>query len=114
MSSIPGYTLELFIIWLHNLTVEGTHEANLSIGVAEMLSGVPSKRPCLVQDEFSRIVAEYEPYRDLIESRLDDFDEDTQSWRGYAEFVDIDVPARVTDTVNVLIKMFKARGCNNE
>lgn len=110
MSSIPGYTLELFIIWLHNLTVKGTHEANLSIGVAEMLSGVPSKRPCLTQDEFSRIVAEYEPYRDLIESRLDDFDEDTQSWRGYAEIVDIDVPDRVSESASKLIDVFKTRG----
>jgi len=29
------------------------------------------------------LLSKYEPYREDIENWLDDFDEETQSWRGY-------------------------------
>lgn len=110
MSSIPGYTLEDFLKWNYNLTVTDTSDANISVGMAEFLLGVPSGRSHLTQDEFSEIVNEYEHYREIIESRLDDFNEDTQSWRGYAEIVDIDVPDRVSESASKLIDVFKTRG----
>lgn len=110
MSSIPGYTLEDFLRWNYNLTVEDTGDANVSVGMAEFLLGVPSSRPHLTQGEFSEIVTIYEPYRESIESRLGDFNEDTQSWRGYAEVVDIDVPDCVSESASKLIDVFKTRG----
>lgn len=106
MSSIPGYNLEAFLIWLLDIRVIGEAEANFSVGVAGMFSGEDS-RPILTLDQFSPIVALYEPYREMVEDRLLDFDEDTQSWRSYAEHVDTDVPERVGDQAIEMVKLYK-------
>lgn len=37
------------------------------------------------------LLAKYEPFREVIEDWLDDFDEENQSWRGYAGNCPIDI-----------------------
>ena len=84
MSSIPGYTLESFLLWDFNLVVENHEEANFSLGLAEMLGTIPL-RPRMSQDEFAKIVAAFEPHRERIEELLSDYDHDN-SWRDYAGY----------------------------
>lgn len=104
MSSIPGYTLEAFIAWQYNLIVEGAAETNFSRGVAENL-GKAVPRPVLSKVQLMPLVAMYEPYREVIERRLDEFNEETQSWRGYAEYVDLDVPLDIVEASEEYVKV---------
>lgn len=103
MSSIPGYTLEDFVAWQWNLIVEEQSESNVSLGMAEFF-GTVSRRKTLTQTEFKEIISLYLPYRQVIEERLADFDEETQSWRGYAEVVDPDIPEEVQRKIGQLVK----------
>ncbi len=103
MSSIPGYTLEDFVAWQWNLIVEEQSESNVSLGMAEFF-GTVSRRKTLTQTEFKEIISLYLPYRQIIEGRLADFDEETQSWRGYAEVVDLDIPEEVQRKIGQLVK----------
>lgn len=103
MSSIPGYTLEAFLAWQYNLIIEGEGESNFSRGMAESI-GAAVRRPVLSKVQFKPLVAMYEPYREVIERRLDDFNEETQSWRGYAEYVDLDVPMDVVEASEHYVK----------
>lgn len=103
MSSIPGYTLEAFLAWQYNLIIEGEEENNFSRGMAESI-GAAVRRPVLSKVQFKPLVAMYEPYREVIERRLGDFNEETQSWRGYAEYVDLDVPLEVVEASDQYVK----------
>lgn len=103
MSSLPGYTMESFLIWLYDITVTNHDEANVSAGMAEMLGNV-SRRTNLTEEVFATIVEKYEPYREDIEYYLNEFDEETQSWRGYAEVVDMNVPEEVHNEVRLLLR----------
>ena len=103
MSSLPGYTLESFVAWQWNLIVEELPESNVSLGMAEFF-GTVSRRKTLTQTEFKEIISLYLPYRQIIEGRLADFDEETQSWRGYAEVVDPDIPEEVQRKIGQLVK----------
>ena len=103
MSSLPGYTLEDFVAWQWNLIVEEQSESNVSLGMAEFF-GTVSRRKTLTQTEFKEIISLYLPYRQVIEERLADFDEETQSWRGYAEVVDPDIPEEVQRKIGQLVK----------
>ena len=103
MSSLPGYTLESFVAWQWNLIVEEQSESNVSLGMAEFF-GTVSRRKTLTQTEFKEIISLYLPYRQVIEERLADFDEETQSWRGYAEVVDPDIPEEVQRKIGQLVK----------
>lgn len=102
MSSIPGYTLEMFLKWLWNIRVVGTEEANVSVAMAELIGTVAS-RPMIDEGTFKNIVSMYEQYRESIEDRLADFDEETQSWRSYADHVDSDVPSNVSDAIKLML-----------
>jgi len=104
MSSIPGYTLEAFLAWQFNLVIIGQTDANASRGMAESL-GNAIPRPVLSNVQFAPLVALYEPHRETIERRLGDFDEDTQSWRGYAEVVDLDVPLETVEAAEEYVKV---------
>jgi len=106
MSSIPGYTLEAFIAWQWNLVVEDEAENNFSVGVAEMI-GTVKPRPRVTKEQFTPLVALYEPYRGGIEDRLLDFDDDTQSWRSYAGYVDCDVPESVNEQAETLVDQIR-------
>lgn len=99
MSSLPGYTLESFVAWQWNLIVEELPESNMSLGIAELLLNAP-RRKTMTHLEFKTVLSYYEPYRETIEMRLHDFDEETQSWRTYAECVDCDI----SDTLQATIK----------
>lgn len=104
MSSCPGGYLEDFLKWQLDLTVIDTSEANISLGYAEALGLSTRVRSQLTKEEFAPIVEMFEQYREDIERRLDDFNEDEQSWRGYAEYVDCDVPKELYDKVQEYIK----------
>lgn len=103
MSSIPGYTLEDFVAWQWNLVVDEAPENNISLGFAEALGNIP-ERPRLTKEQFAPILAVYEPFREDIERRLDDFDEDNQSWRGYSSYVDADTTPEMEAEVKRLIE----------
>lgn len=116
MSSIPGYTLESFLIWNLNLIVEDTEEANFSLSCAELI-GTVHQRPMLTQEQFKQILALFDPVivsdstetiREMVERRLDDFEEDEQSWRDYCNYVDTDVPEELYDKARALIASFAA------
>lgn len=83
MSSLPGHTLEDFLMWNFDLIVDGDGHANPSLEIAEAL-GVPTRRRSVSAEQFGRIVAQYEQYRADAERSLENFDEETQSWRDYA------------------------------
>jgi hypothetical protein len=103
MSSIPGYTLEDFVAWQWNLVVDEAPENNISLGLAEAL-GNSKPRPRLTKEQFAPIVAIYEPFREDIERRLEDFDEDTQSWRDYSNYVDADITPDMEAEAERLVK----------
>ncbi|MNH65346.1 hypothetical protein D3C73_173550 [compost metagenome] len=106
MSSIPGYKLEDFVAWQWNLVVDEAPENNISLGFAEALGNIP-ERPRLTKEQFAPILAVYEPLRETIERRLDDFDEDKQSWRGYASYVDCDMTDEMNAEAERLVKELK-------
>ena len=86
MSSIPGYTLEKYVAWNHNLIVQGLDETNVSVGMAESLGLASHQRSVITEEQFAKIVRIYEPHREAIENWLDDFDEEHQSWRDYSGY----------------------------
>lgn len=83
MSSLPGFSLESYLLWNFDLVVEDQEEANVSLGLAEALGNI-EPRPRMSQADFAKLAARYEPYREQVEYLLGDFDEETQSWRDYA------------------------------
>lgn len=89
MSSIPGYTTEMFLMWNYDLIVQGQEEkaseANFSLALAELL-GHQTRRITVSQECFDQLMALFEPYAEQIEDRLSDFDEENQSWRDYAGY----------------------------
>lgn len=103
MSTCPGGYLEDFLKWQLDLKVIDTRDANPSLQLAEMVGTSTRVRPVLNKQEFATIVALFEEYRELIEHRLDDFDEDNQSWRDYAQYVDDDVPEALYDRAREII-----------
>ena len=75
MSECPGRTLEDFLEWQYSVN------KNIVKAIAEL----------------------YEPYRDAIEQRLDSFDDEHQSWRGFAQYVDEDVPEDIVKRAKALL-----------
>lgn len=88
MSSLPGTDLEAFLAWAYDLVVEDAVDANVSMGIAEMLGTAIKHRPVVSQEKFKELVTIYECDREVVERLLDDFDEDNQSWRDYASCFD--------------------------
>lgn len=105
MSSLPGTDLEAFIGWQWGLIVEDRPENNPSLGIAEAM-GVQTNRITLSAEQFALLIRLYEPYREDIERQLDNFDEDTMSWRGYAGSVDWE-PETVYQAAKALIEAIK-------
>ena len=131
MSSIPGLTLESYVMWNHNLVVIGylrwTYprrykgkkkeesikmatfsfgtSANASLQIAEAL-GINTYRVSLSQAQFDTILAIYEPYRAIVEARLTDFNEETQSWRTYAGSCFNDIEETIGDDVSRTLHNF--------
>lgn len=103
MSSLPGYTLEAYLMWEFDLIVGGDNTANVSMLIAESL-GTAKHRLSITQKEFAPIVALYEPYRESIEYRLNAFDEENQSWRMYAEEVSSVVPQEIYNVAKEMVK----------
>lgn len=106
MSSCPGYTMEDFLSWCYNLTVEDQDETNVSVGIAEMLGNIP-QRPHLSKENFAPIVAKFEEHREQIERYLNDYsEEENGSWRDYAGavfgFISDELDQWVTDYVKMI------------
>ncbi len=96
MSSIPGYELKDYVMWQHDLIVDGNTGANPSLQIAEALN-IATRRIRITAEQFAPILAMYEPHRELIEHALHEFDEDNQSWRDYAGYAFDGVPETVGD-----------------
>lgn len=88
MSSLPGLTLEAYLMWNYDLIVDGNTSANSSLHMAETL-GTSTKRIRIPQAKFDFLVALLEPHRGVIEEMLVDFNEAQQSWRMYAPSVSV-------------------------
>lgn len=108
MSEIPGYTLEAFVEWEWNFVVIGESDKNFNLAVAEMLNG-NYKRPRITKEQFDKLVALYEPYREMIEYRLDQFDEENQSWRGYCNYVTEGISPDDELLINTMVKLLKTQ-----
>lgn len=106
MSEIPGYTLEAFVEWEWNFVVIGESDKNFNLAVAEMLSG-NYNRPRITKEQFAKLIALYEPYREMIECRLDQFDEDNQSWRGYCNHVTEGISSEDQLLIEAMVKLLK-------
>lgn len=87
MSSCPGFTLEAYVAWQHDVVVpENDDDPNPSLRFAEVLGTIPP-RPRLTRVQFAAVIAPYEPYREQIEDKLLEYDEDENgSWRTYAGY----------------------------
>lgn len=83
MSSLPGLTLESFVLWQYDIVVESQPDANFSLSLAEALGNAP-RRPVVTEELFKEILEPFEPHREHVENLLMTFDDDTQSWRDYA------------------------------
>lgn len=92
MSSCPGYALEDYLAWNFNVVVEGRGENNPSLDIAEMLGTATRRRDVLTKEDFAPIVKLFEDCRERVECRLQDFDDDRQSWRDYAGACFDDLP----------------------
>lgn len=106
MSSLPGFTLEAFLCWQYDLIVEGEEEANLSLGLAEFLGNI-KPRPILNREQFKTIINLFEPYRDQIEDRLSDFEEDEMSWRSYACYAFDFIPEEISKQAEAILNELK-------
>ena len=87
MSSLPGLTLESYVQWAFDITVEGDDDPNTSMRMAEMLGTVQWRRPVLTPEEFQPILALVEGKRASIEYWLEQFDEEYHGWRQYSSGV---------------------------
>lgn len=105
MSSCPGLTLEAFIAWEWNLLVEGYESSNMSLFLVETIFGTESRKKLSLL-QFEQIVDLYEPYREEVEYRLEDFDKDWQSWRDYAGNIFAIIPPEIRQEANQLIINF--------
>ena len=84
MSSLPGLDLEDFVAWYYRYSFRaGAFDAAFSVNLAEMLGARP-ERPPLTGSEFARVVRCFEPARESIETMLEMFDDEHQSWRDYS------------------------------
>jgi hypothetical protein len=101
VSSIPGYDLEDFVMWNHDLIVDDQSHANASLQIAEAC-GVPTRRITITKEQFNPILALYEPWREQAERALHEFNEETQSWRDYAGYSFDSIPESVWDAANML------------
>jgi glycine cleavage system aminomethyltransferase T len=88
MSSIPGYTLEKYLMWLYDLIVDEDTSANKSLQIAELL-GVNTRRTHITLENFKELVQLFENIREDIETLLGNFDEEHMSWRTYAGLFDV-------------------------
>lgn len=104
MSTIPGYTLEDYVMWELDLIVDGDGHANLSLQVAEAM-GQQTRRTNITANQFGKIMELFEPYRAKVESALLDYDYEYQSWRDYAgiafDFIPEDVLTKARNSLRV-------------
>lgn len=100
MSSLPGRSLEAFLMWKYDLLVEGLPDANSSQRILEAM-GKPSERLKLTAREFRPLIDLYSNDRDEIETALNHFNEEEQSWRDYAGF-----SFYFTDKYDEAVKMY--------
>ena len=103
MSSCPGYKLEDYIKWDYNLLVENTNDVNFSVGAASALGLIEDHRVVLTEEQFSQVIAIFEPCRKTVECYLCDFDEENQSWRDYCGMVDDSIAPHIHEAAKARI-----------
>lgn len=111
MSSLPGLTLESFVMWQWDLIVDGDGSANFSLSMAELL-GNKTRRISINKDQFKLILDLYEEYREDVEYKLWDFDEEENSWRDYAGYNFDFIPNEVSDKAEIIVKNFMMKENN--
>lgn len=110
MSTIPGYDLEDYVMWLLDIKVENHSDANESLRIAELLGTSTRNRKILSEKQFEKLIELFEEYRNSVESGLLDYDEETQSWRDYAGFSMEDrIPDSVVNEAHKLINDIKLK-----
>lgn len=92
-------------MWDLGITVNEQPDANLSLQIAEALGNVERRRN-LSTEQFSTIVALFEPHREMVEYWLSEFDEETQSWRNYAGYAFDFIPQELFEQVRAMIVGF--------
>ena len=107
MSSLPGLDLESYVMWQHDLIVDGDGSANPSLVMAEALGTVP-RRLCLTKDQFAKVLNVYEHLREDIERKLGEFDEENQSWRDYAGYAFSFVTDEIFEIGLGYVKLFES------
>lgn len=106
MSSLPGLTLEYYLMWLFDLIVDGDGSANAFLQIAEAI-GVSTRRTRISGLDFAPIVRIYEPMRECIENTLAKFDEDSMSWRDYAIACQSCNPPEIYSDANSLVNVLR-------
>lgn len=76
MSSSPGLTLEEYLKWYFRVD----------------------------NDLDKELLAIFEEYREPVEAMLLDFNEDSQSWRGYSQYVEERIPKEIWGKANEWLK----------
>lgn len=109
MSTIPGRTLEAYVMWEHDFIVDGDNSANESLRIAESL-GRPTGRVCITGAEFVRVLECYGPWRSQIEYALNTFSEDVQSWRDYAGYAFDFLPTSTLNEADRRAKELREKG----
>jgi hypothetical protein len=89
MSSLPGYELEDYVTWNHDLIVDEHARPNYVN---------------ITKDQFADIIKLYEPFREEVELALLDFDEENQSWRSYSSYAFDSIPKSVYESAARLIR----------
>lgn len=106
MSSCPGCKLEYFLIWELNVLVENEPDCNKSLQMHASIFGMDN-RSVVSQKTFRSIVSLFEEYRETVEHRLIDFDDENQSWRDYAGSAFEFIPDELFEQANKIINQNK-------
>lgn len=102
MSSLPGYTMEDFLSWNYGIVFKNI-DGNESLRIAEIM-GTGVSRPRLDEKTWLELLELFESYRNEIEYKLSDFDEDEQNWRDYAGYSFDFIPDEVYDKGRMIIE----------
>lgn len=106
MSSWPGPSLEDFLMWQFDLIVDNDGSANHSLQIAEAM-GVDTRRKRITGEQFAPLVALFEPHREYVERRLDDYSEENSgSWRDYAGYSFDDIPKEIDNAAISMVAAF--------
>jgi hypothetical protein len=97
-------------MWNYDLIVDGDGSPNVSLQIAELM-GIDTRRIHVTQQQFDKIVSQFESFRYSVENTLDGFDEDCMSWRDFAVYSFDYLPDELCDGVLTYIQQLKDGVC---